>query len=144
MIFDKAGAEGVLVVSMGTVVDGVSQEQADAMSASFARLPQLVIWKEPNPPPRVIGNNTYLKKWIPQKDLVAHPKTRALVYHCGNNGAFEALYHGVPIIGIPIFGDQTDVAYRMMSSGMGLVIEISTVTNETLYQVTAEVLNDPK
>ncbi|PIK53470.1 hypothetical protein BSL78_09634, partial [Apostichopus japonicus] len=144
VIFDNAGAEGVLVVSMGTVVDGVSQEQADAMSASFARLPQIIIWKEPNPPPRVIGNNTYLKKWIPQKDLVAHPKTRALVYHCGNNGAFEALYHGVPIIGIPIFADQTDVAYRMMSTGMGLVIELSTLTNETLYQVTAEVLNNPK
>lgn len=72
-----------------------------------------------------------------------HPSTRAMVYHCGNNGAFEALYHGVPIIGIPVFADQTDVAYRIMSNGIGLVVEVPQLTNESLYRAMSEVIENP-
>lgn len=67
-----------------------------------------------------------------------------MVYHCGNNGAFEALYQGVPIVAIPVFADQVDVAYRVMSNGMGLVIEPQTLTNETMFQAVFEVINNPK
>ncbi|PIK33954.1 hypothetical protein BSL78_29230 [Apostichopus japonicus] len=69
-IADGANTHGLLVVSMGTVVTGVSQQQTDAMAAAFARLPQTVIWKTPTPRPTVIGNNTLLRSWIPQKGLL--------------------------------------------------------------------------
>lgn len=69
-IADGANKHGLLVVSMGTVVTGVSQQQTDAMAAAFARLPQTVIWKTPTPRPTVIGNNTLLRSWIPQKGLL--------------------------------------------------------------------------
>lgn len=67
-----------------------------------------------------------------------------MVYHCGNNGAFEALYHGVPIIAIPVFADQFDVAYRVMSNGMGKVVEIPTLTNESLYEALTDVINNKR
>ena len=35
-----------------------------------------------------------------------HPQTRLLIYHGGINGVYEALYHKVPMVLLPIFADQ--------------------------------------
>lgn len=37
-----------------------------------------------------------------------HPRTQAFVTHGGANGLYEAVYHGVPLFGIPLFSDQPD------------------------------------
>ncbi|KAJ8032813.1 UDP-glucuronosyltransferase 2C1 [Holothuria leucospilota] len=143
-IMAAAGDAGVIIVSMGTVIKSRSQNLVNSMAEAFAKLPQTVIWKATEPLPETVGENTLLRKWIPQNDLLGHPNTRAMVYHCGNNGAFEALYHGVPIIAVPVFADQTDVAYRIMSNGMGVVVETTTLTNESMFRAVSEVINNPK
>ncbi|KAK1898216.1 UDP-glucuronosyltransferase 2B17 [Dissostichus eleginoides] len=37
-----------------------------------------------------------------------HPKTKVFVTHGGTNGIYEAIYHGVPVLGIPLIFDQYD------------------------------------
>ena len=45
-------------------------------------------------------------KWAPQNDILAHPATKAFITHAGANSLYEAAYHAVPVVAIPIFGDQ--------------------------------------
>ena len=45
-------------------------------------------------------------KWGPQNDILAHPATKAFITHAGANSLYEAAYHAVPVVAIPIFGDQ--------------------------------------
>ena len=45
-----------------------------------------------------IPSNVYISDWLPQNDLLGHPGVQVFVTHCGNNGQFEALYHGVPFV----------------------------------------------
>ena len=73
-----------------------------------------------------------------------HARTRLLVYQCGINGIYEALYHGVPIICLPVFFDQFDNAQRVASRGIGLRLDITTLTSEQLMNAVNTVLGDQK
>ena len=46
------------------------------------------------------------ERWIPQAAVLAHPRVRAFVSHCGATSVNEAIYHKVPIIALPFFHDQ--------------------------------------
>lgn len=47
---------------------------------------------------------------MPQQELLAHPKTRLFVTHCGTNGVNEAIHYGVPMVGMPVFSNQVLLA----------------------------------
>lgn len=45
-------------------------------------------------------------KWAPQLDVLVHPATRVFLTHCGWGGTTEAMLAGIPMISMPVFGDQ--------------------------------------
>lgn len=49
-------------------------------------------------------------------------------------GTTEALYHGVPIVGMPVFGDQPGNAAAVEESGLGVQIQVRDLTKETLLE----------
>ena len=61
--------------------------------------------------------------WFPQHDLLAHPKTVLFVTHCGMTGILESVYHSVPMLALPIFGDQPDNAARLVERGLALRVD---------------------
>ena len=67
-----------------------------------------------------------------------------MVYQCGINGVFEALYHGVPIICLPILLDQFDNAQRVASRGIGLRLDITTLTSDQLVNAMNTAIGDEK
>ena len=73
--------------------------------AAIGRLPQRVIARFPvrpqNAPP-----NLLTRAWLPQQEILAHPKTRLFFTHFGMHGALEAVWYGVPMVGFPLFSDQ--------------------------------------
>ena len=52
--------------------------------------------------------------------MLGHPKTRLFITHCGNNGQYEAVYHGVPMLGFPLFADQQHNSFRIAEQGIGM------------------------
>jgi len=68
-------------------------------------------------PPKTTAKNIIFSKWLPQKDLIGtvhrltvthsgHASTKLLITHGGYNSLTEATYTGVPLIVLPLFGDQ--------------------------------------
>lgn len=76
--------------------------------------------------------------------IIGHNKTKLFIYHGGNNGLYEAIYHGVPIIVMPILLDQFDVAQNVFEKEVGLKIMISELSSERVSQVIEEVLTNNK
>ncbi|MBN3288095.1 UD2A2 glucuronosyltransferase, partial [Polyodon spathula] len=140
---ESSGEHGVIVMSLGTLVKGLPSELTDKIAYAFSQLPQKVIWRYLGERPSSLGNNTLLVKWLPQNDLLGHPKTRAFVAHGGTNGIYEAIYHGVPIVGIPLLFDQFDNLLRLQVRGAAKVLEITTMGSQDFLEALQEVLEEP-
>ncbi|XP_053720665.1 UDP-glucuronosyltransferase 2B1-like [Synchiropus splendidus] len=139
----SSGEHGVIVMSLGTIIGALPGDVANNIAAAFARLPQKVIWRHTGDRPTTLGNNTLLVDWMPQKDLLGHPKVKLFVPHGGTNGVQEAIYHGVPILGMPLIFDQRDNVLRIVARGAGKIIRFSDLTEETFYKDLQEVLTNP-
>ena len=111
-LFMDSAENGVVVVSFGSVVNTIPDDLLDKLISAFRRRPNLrFVFRFGNK--TTLDGNLFLMPWLPQNDLLEHNKTRLFISHCGNNGQFEALYHAVPIICLPVFGDQLYNAARM-------------------------------
>ncbi|MBI4857872.1 MAG: glycosyl transferase [Acetobacterium woodii] len=87
-----------------------------------------------------IPDNFYVYPFVNQVAVLE--QSDLFITHCGMNSANEAMYYGVPIIGIPQRADQPLVANRMNELGLGEVINKKEVTEFNLRKMATKVLND--
>jgi len=142
---DSSSEHGVILFTMGFIFqpNAVPSSRIQAMFDAFAQLPQKVIMKLDdisNKPELKVPKNVLLKPFLPQQDILAHKNLRLFITHCGMHGVMEAIYHSVPMVGMPVFIDQGDVLTRMEQKGIGIGInkwasttEIVEAVNEVLY-----------
>jgi MGT family glycosyltransferase len=62
--------------------------------------------------------NVVLSDFVPHNAVF--PGVDALVSQCGHGTVMKALAHGVPIVCVPLLGDQNDVAARVVHAGAGI------------------------
>ncbi|XP_031452692.1 UDP-glucuronosyltransferase 2A2-like isoform X1 [Phasianus colchicus] len=101
-----------------------------------------VLWRYKGKKPETLGSNTRIYDWIPQNDLLGHPLTKAFITHGGTNGIYEAIYHGIPIVGIPMFADQHDNVAHMRAKGAAVELDFSTLTTQDLVDAVNTVINN--
>ena len=69
------------------------------------------------------GETRWLDWWHhPLLFSSGHPKTRAFITHSGSHGIYEGICNGVPMVMMPLFGDQMDNAKRMETRGAGVTL----------------------
>ncbi|XP_069092121.1 UDP-glucuronosyltransferase 2A2-like isoform X3 [Pleurodeles waltl] len=136
----SSGDHGIVVFSLGSMVKNLTDEKSTMIAAALSQLPQKVLWRYSGKKPDTLGPNTKLYDWMPQNDLLGHPKTKAFISHGGTNGIYEAIYHGVPMVGIPLFADQPDNMAHMKSKGMAVVLDFNTMTTQDLVDAVNTVI----
>ena len=124
--FMDSGKGGVVVVSFGSMVVNLVQELTDKLMTTFLQLrPMKVVFRinvtSPDP------SHILTSLWLPQNSLLAHENCRVFVTHCGLNGQYQSMYHAVPMLGLPLFYDQFDVANNMVHKGFGISMDIRKV-----------------
>ncbi|XP_023052298.1 UDP-glucuronosyltransferase 2B4 isoform X2 [Piliocolobus tephrosceles] len=139
----SSGENGIVVFSLGSMISNMSEERANVIASAFAKIPQKVLWRFDGNKPDTLGLNTQLHKWLPQNDLLGHPKTRAFITHGGANGIYEAIYHGVPMVGVPLFADQLDNIAHMKAKGAAVSLDFNTMSSTDLLHALKTVINDP-
>ncbi|XP_077877487.1 UDP-glucuronosyltransferase 2B15 isoform X3 [Ictidomys tridecemlineatus] len=139
----SSGENGIVVFSLGSMVSNMPEEKANIIAVALAQIPQKVIWRYQGKKPDKLGSNTQIYNWIPQNDLLGHPKTKAFITHGGINGIYEGIYHGIPMVGIPLFADQPDNIAQMKAKGAAIRLEYRTLTSADLLKALKMVINDP-
>jgi UDP:flavonoid glycosyltransferase YjiC (YdhE family) len=140
---DKA-EHGAILFSLGSNVKSnyLSDETLSTILKVFSKIKQRVIMKWESDVLEGKPDNVFISKWLPQDDVLAHKNLKAFISHCGYGGLIEAKYHGVPIIGVPIFGDQPTNADIIVNEGWGIRIELLELTEEKLLKGIDEVINN--
>ncbi|KAM7326475.1 hypothetical protein ACRRTK_014953 [Alexandromys fortis] len=149
----SSGEHGVVVFSLGSMVKNLTEDKANLIASALAQIPQKlaksqhflqqVLWRYSGQKPATLGSNTRLFNWIPQNDLLGHPKTKAFITHGGTNGIYEAIYHGIPMVGVPMFADQPDNIAHMKAKGAALKVNFNTMTSADLLSALRAVINEP-
>ncbi|XP_072477064.1 UDP-glucuronosyltransferase 2A3-like isoform X14 [Notamacropus eugenii] len=139
----SSGEHGIVVFSLGSMVKNLTEEKSNLIAAALAQIPQKVLWRYQGKKPDTLGPNTRTYDWIPQNDLLGHPKTKAFITHGGTNGIYEAIYHGVPMIGVPMFADQPDNIAHMKAKGAAVEVDFHTMTTADMLNALKTVINNP-
>ena len=149
--FVNAAEEGVIVFALGgmldTDADALSIRFIEAFFQVFRDLPRLnVVWKL-KLPDHLLKNkpaNVKLVDWMPQQDLLGHPKTRLFISHGGIQSSFESVCHGKPMLGIGLFGDQSFNLKVLAKKGMALLADFKDINATRVKRQIAELLYDSK
>ncbi|XP_053219936.1 UDP-glucuronosyltransferase 1-6-like isoform X5 [Podarcis raffonei] len=141
---NSSGEHGIVVFSLGSMVSEIPMKKAMEIAEAFGTIPQTVLWRYTGETPPNLAKNTKLVKWLPQNDLLAHPKARAFITHAGSHGVYEGICNAVPMVLMPLFGDQMDNAKRMESRGAGVTLNVVEMTSKDLSDALKAVIYDKK
>ncbi|XP_072541457.1 UDP-glucuronosyltransferase-like isoform X2 [Salminus brasiliensis] len=137
-----SGEHGFVVFTLGSMVSELPEVKAREFFEAFRQIPQRVLWRYTGAVPKDAPKNVKLMKWLPQNDLLAHPKAKAFITHGGTHGLYEGICNGVPMVMIPLFGDQGDNVQRMVVRGVAESLNIFDITSEKLLEALRKVIND--
>ncbi|XP_043733822.1 UDP-glucuronosyltransferase 1A3-like isoform X3 [Cervus elaphus] len=139
---NASGEHGIVVFSLGSMVSEIPEQKAMEIADALGKIPQTVLWRYTGTPPPNLAKNTKLVKWLPQNDLLGHPKTRAFITHSGSHGIYEGICNGVPMVMMPLFGDQMDNAKRMETRGAGVTLNVLEMSSKDLENALKAVINE--
>jgi len=134
--------DGIILVSFGSVASYFPEPVTIKFLEAFTRLRQTVIAKLTIAEGIAVPENVHVFQWLPQNDILSQPQTRLFVTHCGSNGQHEALYHGVPMLGFPLFAEQAGNCERAHAKGFGLQMNVHNFTSAELFANIQEMLNN--
>ncbi|XP_046981238.1 UDP-glycosyltransferase UGT5-like [Schistocerca americana] len=138
--------EGVIFFSLGSNIQpsDMPKDKFLAFMTAFSKLNQTVLWKWDQDTMPGKPRNVHLGKWFPQNDILGHKNVKLFITHGGLLSLQEAVYHAVPVLGVPIFSDQRVNVNQAEGKGYAIKLFFSDVTEEFLLQAINEVLSNPR
>lgn len=73
-----------------------------------------------------------------------HKNVKAFVTHGGLMGTQEAIYYGVPLLGIPLFGDQHFNVKAYVKRRIAVKVDLQEITEESFTHALKEILYNPQ
>ncbi|XP_044749216.1 UDP-glucosyltransferase 2 isoform X2 [Coccinella septempunctata] len=141
-----SGDAGFIYFSMGSSVKAFNMPEyfRRMLIRVFRQLPQRVLWKWEGEDMEDLPDNVKLGRWLPQQDLLGHPKIKAFVTHGGLLSMFETVYHGVPIVTLPVFCDHDANSAKSEADGYAIKLDLATINVESLLWAIKRIIHDPK
>ncbi|XP_045507238.1 UDP-glucosyltransferase 2-like [Colias croceus] len=135
---------GVIYVSFGTNAPScyLASHFIELLKRVLSKLPYDVLWKWEKDELPGKSQNIRISKWLPQYDLLNHPKIKLFITQGGLQSTDEAINAGVPLIGIPMLGDQWYNVEKYLYHGIGVKLDMETVTDKELETAIDNVIRD--
>ncbi|XP_045454956.1 UDP-glucosyltransferase 2-like [Melitaea cinxia] len=135
---------GVIYVSFGTNILArmFELETVKIIVNVLSKLPYDVLWKWDQDELPGNPDNIKISKWLPQSDLLRHPKIKLFVTQAGLQSTDEAITAGVPLVAIPMLADQWYNSEKYLKHGIGMKLDIDFLTEDKLKHAIETVISD--
>ncbi|CDW53444.1 Protein CBG06285 [Trichuris trichiura] len=146
-LVDDPSSKGTIIVSFGHYVKWkyATTEILQSISNVFINMTDYrIVWQYDGDKKRV-ANKAHVKlaAWLPLPALLKHPKTVLFINHVGIKSLHEAVCFAVPVVAIPMFGDQYRNAALIRQRRLGIFLE-KTKMNEFSFRSAIEaILHQP-
>ncbi|XP_063602422.1 UDP-glycosyltransferase UGT5-like isoform X1 [Penaeus indicus] len=143
---DESGEAGFIFFSLGSAVkpSDMPEKYRKVLVNVFGSLRQRVLWKWDVDSMVDLPPNVRLGKWLPQQDILSHPKLRLFITHGGLLSTLESTYHGTPVLGIPVFGDQVGNMMEVQRQGWGRTLRWGEFDEDLLRETIYSIMDNPK
>ncbi|XP_063703616.1 UDP-glycosyltransferase UGT5-like [Culicoides brevitarsis] len=147
--FMDSSKDGVIYFCMGGTLKmkdlDLEKKKIIIEGLKKTKLPVIIKWDDDSTIQEFSSKSKFFaSNWLPQNDILANPKVKAYVTHGGLLSTTEAVYHGVPIIGIPIFGDQRTNINKFIKRGIAVKLDYENLSAESLSSTINNVIDDKK
>lgn len=140
----NSSPDGVVYLSFGSVINltQLPKNELDILIRQLGKLKQKILFKwdsdnEIDFPPNII-----VRKWFPQADILGHPNCVLFVTHGGIHSTEEAIYFGVPMLAISVFGDQLHNSLVMQNRGAAIRIKYFDFNENVFEEALHKILSD--
>lgn len=156
--FVSSSEAGFMVFAIGSVIhmEEMPEHIMQAFIDTFSALPLHVVWQWKGKVRSDLPRNVIAVPWLPQQDLlgmplfhiydhltqtsIGHKGCKAFITHGGLNSLQEAIYHGVPVLGLPFGTDQVCNLNKAKNDGYGLMLDWKDITRDTLTEALRQLL----
>lgn len=137
----NSAVNGVIIASLESIAERLPFSRIETLIGVFKKFENMnFVLRYGNV--TQVDENVLLMPWLPQNDLLAHPKTKVFITHCGNSGQYEALYNAVPMIGLPFLSDGFTNCRKMAFKGFGISYGFCSFTEDELSNAINAILLD--
>ncbi|KAK4876032.1 hypothetical protein RN001_012454 [Aquatica leii] len=138
--------DGAVYFSMGSYLQTAlfPENLKEQLLSVFSKIKQKVLFKWHNSSLDTKYSNILIQDWFPQNDVLAHPNVKLFITHGGLLSTTEAVYHGVPLLGLPIFGDQMLNIANAVTAGYAVALPFQKFTVNNFRNALNEALYNPK
>ena len=142
-VLDNA-TNGAVYVSFGSGIstDEMEGEFIEMLLRAFETLPYMVLWKYDGYLNRM-PDNVFVQSWFEQYDLLHHPNIKAFVTQGGVQSTDEAIEALVPMVGMPMMGDQAFNTNKYVELGIGRVVDTVSVDAFEMNDAITDVAENP-
>lgn len=136
--------EGVLYFNLGSMVKTATmpEDKMRILLKVMGSIPRKVIWKWEVDDIPDLPSNIFVQKWLPQYDVLNHPNVKCYFGHGGLLGLTEGVWSGVPMILMPLYGDQYQNAIAAQDRGVAIVVKFTELREEILRHAINEIFNN--
>ncbi|CAG0917579.1 unnamed protein product [Notodromas monacha] len=139
--------DGFVLFSLGSAVNPskIPPSRRKMFIDAFSKFPRLrFLWKWDSEQMDGLPPNVKLSTWLPQQDLLGHKRIKAFITHGGLLSTQEAIYHGVPLVGLPVGADQHMNMEHVLAAGTGVTLSWSSLSAEEIISALKTVMFEPR
>uniref|UniRef100_A0A0N4ZAL4 glucuronosyltransferase n=1 Tax=Parastrongyloides trichosuri TaxID=131310 RepID=A0A0N4ZAL4_PARTI len=143
---ENKNVKGMIVFTFGSVANATFMpiEWKQSFMKAFAQFQEYEFFfrYDGNDMEELRPKNVHLLKWLPQADLLQHPKTKMIITHGGYNSLQESILAGIPMLCVPLFGDQPRNSRLAEKHGFGLYLAKSDINQKNIYKSIKTIIDD--
>ncbi|CEF70350.1 UDP-glucuronosyl/UDP-glucosyltransferase family-containing protein [Strongyloides ratti] len=145
-VVEDTKTKGIILFTFGSIANSTLMPYSWKISfmKAFEKFPKykFFIRYEGNDIDNILPKNVHLSSWLPQTDLLQESKTKLIITHCGYNSFQESISAGIPMLCIPLAGDQPRNAKLAERHGLGMILLKSDVNEENIIKSLKSIIND--